>query len=233
MLGLALGSLGCDRSAPGDAPPEASGSAAPAAGSGPFSFGDDTAGLLLTWVDEQGDFHVTAKPSDVPESARKTVRVVLQNHPAGSPDTVFVADLQQKNKDGHYAVRPMPREAWDELGAARRKERMDRLAPPPASSAAAAGKLSAVIYGADWCKPCHAAEEYLRKRGLDVTKKDIEESDAARAEMQAKLTRAGLGGASIPIIDVSGTLLVGFSPSALDSAIRRAEAARKSAAPAQ
>jgi glutaredoxin len=230
-LGLAglLATSGCQRTTENESSPEASASVAPPAGMAPFSFADDSAGLLLTWVDEQGDFHVTQKPADVPTTARQTVRVVLQSQPAGSPETVFVTNLDQKGSDGRYPVRTMPRSAWDELGAARRKERMDRLAPPAAASAAPNGPLAAVIYGADWCKPCHAAEAYLKERGLDVTKKDIDESDAARAEMKAKLSTAGMSGSNIPVIDVAGTLLVGFSPSALDAAIRRAEAARKSA----
>ncbi len=224
-----LGANGCKRAPEGDSSPTSSASVEAPSGFAPFSFADDTGGLLLTWVDEQGDFHVTQKTADVPAPSRQTVRVVLSSQPAGSVDTVFVTNLDQKGNDGRYAVRTMPRAAWDELGAARRKERMDRLAPPAPSVALPNGPLAAVIYGADWCKPCHAAEAYLKERGLDVTKKDIEENDAARAEMKAKLTTAGLSGSNIPVIDVAGTLLVGFSPSALDAAIRRAEAAKKSA----
>ena len=82
--------------------------------------------------------------------------------------------------------------------------------------------MSAIIYGADWCKPCHAAEAYLKQRGVHVVKKDIDESEAARAEMRQKLDRAGMGGASIPIIDLMGQLMVGYSPTALDRAIASA-----------
>ena len=84
--------------------------------------------------------------------------------------------------------------------------------------------MSAIIYGADWCKPCHAAEAYLKQRGVHVVKKDIDESEAARAEMRQKLDRAGMGGASIPIIDLMGQLMVGYSPTALDRAIASASA---------
>ena len=40
--------------------------------------------------------------------------------------------------------------------------------------------------------------------------------------MMRKLKSAGMGGASIPVIDVHGTILRGFSPRALDAAIRKA-----------
>lgn len=196
---------------------------------------DDTKNLLLTWIDEKGEFHTTQKVSDVPEAHRKKVRAVVTTQPAAAGDMLFVADLTKKNSDGSYAVSTMERSKWDELGAKLRKTRLEALAPstaPPASAApgddkkAAAAKpanaalgVSAIVYGASWCKPCHAAEAYLKKRGVSVVMKDIEESDQARSEMQKKLARAGMGGAQIPIIDVMGQLLVGYSPAALDRAI--------------
>src|SRR5688572_33072023 len=38
---------------------------------------EDTKNLLLTWVDDQGDFHVVEKVSDVPANGRAQVRVVV------------------------------------------------------------------------------------------------------------------------------------------------------------
>lgn len=201
---------------------------------------DDTPNLSLTWVGEDGDFHVVQKIDAVPVASKKQVRVVANNDVA-TQDWFYVADLSRKKADGSYSVSTMSRAAWDELGAQRRKTRLEALAPSaaPAGSAApasagaappgAAAKpasgapVSAIIYGADWCKPCHAAEAYLKQRGVHVVKKDIDESDAARAEMRQKLDRAGMGGASIPIIDLMGQLMVGYSPTAIDRAIASAQ----------
>jgi glutaredoxin len=198
---------------------------------------DDTQKLLLTWVDEKGDFHVVQKVADVPEAARTAVRVVLTDKEAGTGAVVYVADLRSKNSDGSYLVKTMARGQWDEVGAARRKQRLEALLAPPAASAgseaprpgatggeanpkARSATVIAVVYGADWCKPCHDAERYLRQKGVTVIKKDIEQSDGARAELQSKLQRAGLpASASIPIIDVMGRMIVGFSPGALDRAL--------------
>ncbi len=194
----------------------------------PLSVKNDTPNLLLTWIDEQGDFHVVDKPTDVPAPARKSVRVVLTDKEAGTGEQVYVADLSEAAADGSYRARTLTRAAWDELGASRRKARLEALAPssatPPAPSASAAaqGALVVVIYGASWCKPCHDAENYLRSKGIQVVKKDIEENEAAAREMKQKLDRAGMGGASIPVIDVMGRLLVGFSSSALDRALEAA-----------
>jgi len=59
-------------------------------------------------------------------------------------------------------------------------------------------------------------------KGVRVTMKDIEEEPGANAEMRQKLSSAGLSGASIPVLDVGGTILVGFSTSAVDRALERA-----------
>src|SRR5690606_36745491 len=66
------------------------------------------------------------------------------------------------------------------------------------------------------------AEEYLKQKGVRVTMKDIEEELGASVEMRQKLSGAGLSGASIPVLDVGGTILVGFSTSAVDRVLERA-----------
>jgi glutaredoxin len=197
----------------------------------PLDLTDDTPNLLLTWVDAKGDFHVVQQVGDVPEAGRERVRVVQTNREAGTGQLVYVADLRTKTADGKYPVQTLTRAQWDEIGAERRKQRLEALAPSASASAPAPppkikpGELVVVVYGADWCKPCHDAERYLKRRGVDVRLKNIEEDAVARAELQGKLKRANLPGtAQIPIIDVGGQLLVGFSPSALDRALKRVEA---------
>ncbi|MGC4091089.1 MAG: glutaredoxin domain-containing protein [Polyangiaceae bacterium] len=193
----------------------------------------DTPNLLLTWIDDKGDFHVVEKPADVPAESRKDVRVVATDKESGTGDQVYVANLDETAPDGSYKLKTLSRAAWDELGASRRKTRLEAMAPPsaapspagpgsaePARTAGkAAGAVLAIIYGASWCKPCHDAEAYLRQHGANVIKKDIEENEAAASEMKQKLSRAGMGGASIPVIDIMGRIMVGFSPPALDRAL--------------
>jgi len=232
---LLLLAVACKKAGSDDHPEPAS--AAPSSSSlPPLVVKPDTPNLLLTWIDEKGDFHVVQKPSDVPATHRARVRVVVIDKPAGTADLVYVASLDETAPDGSYRLETMSRAAWDELGASLRKERLEALAPsaapPPSSTASPAGpgqapnpakKVVAIIYGASWCKPCHAAADYLRGRGVTVIMKDIEASEAAQAEMQQKLARSGRGGASIPVIDIMGEIMIGYSPSALDQAIRTAE----------
>ncbi len=203
----------------------------------PLQLRDDTKDLLLTWVDEKGDFHVTQKIADVPEKAREKVRVVVATQREGTGRLVYVADLRKAKGDGTYPVHTLTRAQWDEIGAERRTARLEALAPsarPPIpvpsgeapSKSATDGQAGvvAIIYGAEWCKPCHDAARYLQRLGVKVVEKNVEEDPLAQREMQTKLTRANLPGtASIPIIDVGGRILVGFSPPALQRAVKAAQ----------
>lgn len=184
--------------------------------------------LLLTWVDEQGDFHVVQQIAQVPEHARGRVRVVITTLEAGTGDLVYVADLRTKQADGGYPTQTMTRTEWEEIGASRRKSRIEALAPsavPSApASAASPGQVEVVLYGAEWCGACRQAERYLRDRGVPVTRQDIEKNPLAQAELERKLTQANLPRtAQIPIIDIGGQLLVGFAPGAVDRALRAAQ----------
>lgn len=205
----------------------------------PLVLKEDTANVLLTWLDAHGDFHVVEHIADVPEAGRAAVRVVIADRMNGTGETIYVADLRTKGADGAYQVKAMARAEWDELGASKRKARLEALAPstgpPPGSSAgasegashggptsAARGDVSAIIYGASWCNPCHQAQALLESLGVKVTKKDIEASDAAQREMQEKLRRIHQQGGSIPVIDVMGQIFVGYSEGALRAAVAKA-----------
>ena len=249
-LGLLAGCLagGCKKPEPGQSGD--SGTAPKAAQLPPLEVKADTPNLLLTWIDDKGDFHVVHKPNDVPTPGRATVRVVVTNREEGTGQLVYVANLDETTATGAYRLKTMPRAEWEELGASKRKARMEALAPSALPSAASAGGalpgpgsgkpeasgqagvkapangVVAIIYGADWCKPCHDAERYLKQRGATVIKKDIEANEVAADEMRKKLERVGRSGASIPVIDIMGQIQVGFSPAALEQAIASARGAK-------
>jgi glutaredoxin len=231
LICIQIVSSGCRRHADLSADPGAAAVAAPTDALPSFVLRDDTANLLLTWVGDDGDFHVVEKIDGVPAVHRKQVRVVSTADQAGTGALVYVADLEAKRPDGSYAVATLLRTEWEKLGADRRKTRLEALAPgqPPPSAAAAlpgaeasaeaSAAVSAIVYGADWCKPCHDAERYLKSLGVSVTKKNIEESRAAQAEMQEKLARVNRHGSGIPVIDVMGKIFVGYSPGPLKQAV--------------
>jgi glutaredoxin len=241
---LALSSVACKKPATTDGAAESA--TTPKANElPPLEVKADTPNLLLTWIDDKGDFHVVQKPADVPTEGRATVRVVVTNREEGTGALVYVANLDETTATGAYRLKTMPRAQWEELGASKRKARLEALAPSalPSSSAAPGSEapngsapgsaaktpatgIVAIIYGADWCKPCHDAERYLKQRGATVIKKNIDDNEVAAEEMQKKLARVGRSGASIPVIDIMGQIQVGFSPAALEQALSAARSAK-------
>ncbi len=227
LLASCAGCSGCsDDNAPVGTDPRA---AAPLP---PLTLTDDTEDLLLTWIDERGETHTEVAIADVHEKGRAQVRVVITDDKAGHGHRLYVADLSAKQPDGSYPVRTMRRSEWESLIEKRRQAYLARHVPrpPPTTSTTAplpaegGDKPLAIVYGAAWCKPCHVAKAYLERRGVRVIEKDIEKDPAAAAEMQRKLQRVGKGGASIPVIDLAGQILVGFSTAAVDRAIKKAQA---------
>lgn len=203
---------------------------------------DSTEGLQLTWIDDKGEFHIEQRVADVPEASREVVRVRLLDPTGEAPadDRVFVADLRTPGADGSYAVRAVPRAEFEDIAVTRRaKSGTAVLAPKGAASAAASGGAgqggagpsgaggaqdvaagpAVIIYGASWCGPCHQAAAHLKKKGVVFVEYDIEQDSSRAREMQAKLTKAGIRGGSIPVLDVRGRILVGFDARAVDQAL--------------
>lgn len=191
---------------------------------------DETPNLMLTWIDPAGDFHVVSSIGDVPAEARERVRVVVTSQSEGTGDQVYVADLRNKAADGTYPNSLVARTAWEESGASKRKARIDALAPEPSQLAAPSPSQAvrqeqpaAIIYGAEWCGACREAEHYLKAKGVKVIEKDVDQSPAVQAELRTKLAKAGMPAtSSIPVIDIGGKLLVGFSKPSVDSALKSA-----------
>jgi glutaredoxin len=179
-------------------------------------------GVLFVWVGADGDFHTTDQPSQIEEKARNEVRVLDPERGAGSPEAVWVADVSRL--EGPWTARLTPRKTWEAKGLPARAARLEAAEPKQvaAPEASALAKVPVTIYGASWCKACHLAEDYLKAKGIPVVKKDIEEDPGAQGEMASKLRRAGQSGSSIPVIDVAGTILIGFSEGALNAALARA-----------
>jgi glutaredoxin len=186
-------------------------------------FTDTTKDVLLTWVDDQGDFHVAQSVSDVKAENREQVRVVFTEGVSDNPDQVTVADLRQKGPDGKYPIRPMSRTAWEEIGASHRKSRLEAISAPTSALGDAGNQgtgVIAVIYGAEWCRACHETAQYLTTKGIKFEEKDVDKSSVIQAELQAKMQRAHVPAtSSIPVTDIGGHLVVGFNPTALDAAL--------------
>ena len=210
-----------------------------------ISLTPDSGGLLLTWIDDKGDFHVEQRVSEVPLEGRDAVRVVDPNREEGTAsDKVLVADLRTLRPDGTYPVSVMSRTDFEALAVARRAKAGPTLASasPQTSASASNGpapqpppdhgglpdlagtkRPDVIIYGAEWCGPCHQAQAYLTKRGISFVEKDVDKDPGAVKEMQAKLAKAGIRyTGNIPVIDVRGKMMIGFDPQAMDEALGKA-----------
>ncbi len=207
----------------------------------PLRFADDTPNLMLTWIDARGRTHVEISPADVPPEGRKLVRVLIADKDDGAKDPIYVANLDEKESGG-FVAKSWARSAWESEIAHKREGYLAEAAPPkpppvapsplasgeptapgPAPSVVVPSGLTVIIYGAAWCKPCHQAADWLKEHGVLAVVKDIDESPEAEAEMVAKLKKAGLRRGSIPVIDVGGKLLVGYSERQLQQALASAK----------
>lgn len=72
-----------------------------------------------------------------------------------------------------------------------------------------------IIYSAVWCGFCHAAKQYLDKLGVKYDDKDIEHDPVSLNESVQKSGQMG-----IPVLDINGTIIVGFNRPAIDEALK-------------
>lgn len=75
-----------------------------------------------------------------------------------------------------------------------------------------------IIYSADWCAFCHAAKEYLDKLGVKYVEKNVEEDMAYAQEAVKKSDQMG-----IPVLDIKGTIIVGFDRPKIDGALKASQ----------
>lgn len=71
------------------------------------------------------------------------------------------------------------------------------------------------VYSTTWCAFCHAAKQYFDKLG--VAYKDINvEADADAAQEMVKKS----GQMGVPVIDIDGSIVVGFDKPTIDKLLK-------------
>lgn len=71
-----------------------------------------------------------------------------------------------------------------------------------------------IVYSATWCAFCHAAKQYFDKLGVKYEDRDVEQTPAYAEESVKKSGQMG-----IPVIDINGTIIVGFDRPKIDAAL--------------
>ena len=69
------------------------------------------------------------------------------------------------------------------------------------------------VYHQPGCGPCHEAMEYLSRKGVEFTAKDVREDREALKELLE------MGYATTPVIVIDGQHIIGFDIEAIDRAV--------------
>ncbi len=72
-----------------------------------------------------------------------------------------------------------------------------------------------IVYSATWCAFCHAAKQYFDKLGVKYVDKDVEVDIKNAHEAVSKSGQMG-----IPVIDIDGTIIIGFDRPRIDAALK-------------
>lgn len=96
-----------------------------------------------------------------------------------------------------------------------RRARVAQVAKAGGPDASGAGPRI-VLYSADWCGACRKAKRYLDGKGVDYEERNIDDPRFAQ-ELVEKTGQRG-----IPVIEVDGRVLTGFSAARYDELIGRA-----------
>ncbi len=100
--------------------------------------------------------------------------------------------------------------AWSPLPAAGQSRSLQR--EPQRSY----GAIDVILYQTSWCPYCTKAREFLKNTGVSLTIYNIEQDPAKGEEMRAKS-----GSRAVPVVDVEGIIIRGYSAEAMRDAIER------------
>jgi len=77
--------------------------------------------------------------------------------------------------------------------------------------------IRVVMYVTSWCPYCKKARDYINSQGASLIEYDIERDRSAADEMVKKTG----GGHGVPVVDVEGIIIRGYSPEAISSALKQ------------
>jgi len=191
--------------------------------------------VIYSYVDQSGRIRMAVSLDDIPAEFRDRVVLTDTSRPRDQrllTDRVLVVDLREESDRGpvNYTVvdldalgKPAPgRQPRDpgELGrwvvgraAGRVRDLLGIQAPATAARV--------VLYTAPWCGFCKKAAAHLRSRGVVFEERDIDADRSAAVELSRKLRQAGLSGGGIPVLDIAGTIVIGFKQERIDRLLEK------------
>ena len=76
-------------------------------------------------------------------------------------------------------------------------------------------KSKVKVYSTQTCPYCHAAKDFLKENKIDFEDIDASKNQDAAQEMIEKSGQMG-----VPVIDINGTIIVGFDKDAMKKALK-------------
>ncbi|HOX46580.1 MAG TPA: glutaredoxin domain-containing protein [Myxococcota bacterium] len=202
---MALGLTGCPD--PQASPPDAG-----TEEFAPLRITDDAESLLFTYLLADGSFQTVERVANVPEAARGQVVVVdtgLSPEKRRSGQVLYVADLTARREDGTYPYSLVSRFKF-ERELLRAPGDHSKALPAECAELAASPADRVVLYSTEWCSVCKTAAAFMRREGIPFQEKDVEKDPAAQQELACKALKAGKQLQGVPVLDVAGSLMVGF-----------------------
>ncbi len=74
------------------------------------------------------------------------------------------------------------------------------------------------IYSTTWCAFCATEKQWMDKLGVKYISKNIEEDEAAKDELLAKIDGNFQG---VPVTDINGEIVLGFNRPVLQTALEK------------
>lgn len=191
--------------------------------------GDGGGAVVYSYVDGRGRIRMATDLDDIPGEFRGQVVLTDTSRPRAQrlrTDRVLVVDLREQG--GNFTVVDL-----DALGRRAPAAPGGRPRDPGELGAWAVGRLAGrvrallgirepepavrvVLYTAPWCGFCKRAAAHLRSRGIPFVERDIDSDRPAAVELSQKLRRAGLSGGGVPVLDIAGTIVIGFNRERID-----------------
>jgi glutaredoxin 3 len=74
--------------------------------------------------------------------------------------------------------------------------------------------MSVVVYSTQTCPYCHKAKDFLKEKGVEFEDVDVSQDQERAKEMVEKSGQMG-----VPVLDVNGTIIIGFDQPKIEEAL--------------
>lgn len=76
--------------------------------------------------------------------------------------------------------------------------------------------MAIIVYGTPTCPWCQKAKAYLKEKNIAFKDVNVADDEKGQKEMMDKS-----GQMSVPVLDIDGTILVGFDPGKIDETLTK------------